>query len=171
MVSSLGSSRSQILWSSPGYVSSVRKCLAPDLILGWLTVFAWIFTASAVQAGLANMTTALIIFHNEDYVLKRWHTTLIIFLWILLPLLPNIWFRKFLNVFENTAGACCILFFLINIITLSVLGKRSENSFVWKTLFHESGWKNPGIAVSVLDIISWSPSCRLSVIIKILNVC
>jgi choline transport protein len=112
-----------------------------------LTTFAWIFTVSAAQAALANIVTALIRFNNDDYVPHRWHTTLIICLFILLPLLPNLFFRKLLNAFEITGGICCIVFFIINIVTLTVLSPRSSNEFVWKTLIHESpGWSNPGIA-------------------------
>lgn len=117
------------------------------LVQGWLTTFAWIFTVSASQAICSYIITALIIFNNEDYVLHRWHTSLIICCFILLSLLPNLWFRTLMKAFELTGGVCCFMFFIIHIIVLSTLGSTSSNKFVWGTLFHEApGWSNPGIA-------------------------
>jgi choline transport protein len=59
----------------------------------------------------------------------------------------NLWFRKLLNAFEVAGGICCIVFFLINVITLGVLAEKTTTDFVFKTLIHEApGWSNPGIA-------------------------
>jgi hypothetical protein len=118
-----------------------------DIAIGWLTVFAWIFEVAAVQAVLANIVTALITFNNDSYIHRGWHTALLIWLFILLPFLPNIWFRKLLNAFEILSGLCCVIFFIVNIITLTVLAERSTPAFVFKMLIHESpGWTNPGVA-------------------------
>jgi amino acid transporter len=120
------------------------------LIQGWITVAAWIFSVAAVPAMLANLVTALIIFNNESYVLQRWHTSMLMWLFILLPLFFNLWFRKLINIMETVGGICFVIGFIINIITLTLLAKRSTNDFVWKTLTHESpGWTNPGIAWSI----------------------
>jgi hypothetical protein len=119
----------------------------PNNDIGWLTVFAWMFEVAAVQTVLANQVTALIIFNNDSYEHKGWHTTLLIWLFIALPLLPNLFFRKLLNVFEIFSGICCVLFFFVNIILLAALAQKSDNAFVFKTLIHESpGWTNPGLA-------------------------
>jgi hypothetical protein len=72
---------------------------------------------------------------------------LIVCLFILLPLLPNLWFRKLLNAFEITSGVCCVVFFLVNIAVLGALAPRNTTAFVFKTLIHEApGWSNPGVA-------------------------
>lgn len=87
------------------------------------------------------------IFNNDSYEPKRWHTAMIMWGFICLPLLLNLYFRKLVNIFETIGGVCHILFFFINIITLTVLAKRSTNEYVFKTLTHDvSGWTNPGVA-------------------------
>jgi len=117
------------------------------LIQGWLTTFAWIFVVAATQATLSNISTALISFNHPDYVIQRWHTTLFICLFIILPLIPNFFFRRIIAVFETTSGIACIVFFIIHMITLLVLGRGSDDAFVWKNLIHSAPyWTNPGIA-------------------------
>jgi hypothetical protein len=68
-------------------------------------------------------------------------------LFILIPLVFNIWFRRVLNTLETIGGVIHVIFFFVNIITLTVLAKRSSTDFVFKTLTHDiSGWSNPGVA-------------------------
>jgi choline transport protein len=94
--------------------------------------------------------TSLIIFNNDTYVLHRWHTAMLMWLFILLALLFNLWLRKLINVFELLGGVSHVLFFIANISTLVILASRSTNDFVFKTLVHENpGWTNPTIAWGV----------------------
>lgn len=117
------------------------------LIQGWLTVAAWIFTTAAGPASVANIITGLMVFNTDDYEAKRWHTAMFMWLFILIPVVLNLWFRKVLNTLESMGGILHILFFFVNIITLSVMARRSSVDFVFKTLTHDlSGWTNPGVA-------------------------
>src|SRR5262249_19691772 len=105
---------------------------------------------AATEANLANIITALIIFNKEDYVHQRWHTALLMWLFIIAPLLANIRFRKLLAVMETSGFFIHICFFLASIITLCVLGKRSTNEYVWRTIVNDlSGWTNSGVAFGI----------------------
>jgi amino acid permease len=116
------------------------------LLQGWMTVFAWLIACAGPPAIISNIITALAIFNYEDYAPERWHTTLIMWGVILIPFVFNLWFRKVLNAFEILAGVLHIVFFIVSIITLAVLGKRSSTDFVFKTLIYdESGWSNKGV--------------------------
>jgi len=96
------------------------------------------------------MVTALIIFNKEDYVYHRWHTALIMWLFILTPLVSNLWFKKVLNVIETAGGVIHVVFFIVSIITLAALARRSTNEFVFDTLINDaSGWTNPGVAFGI----------------------
>lgn len=118
--------------------------------LGWLTVSAWIFSAATNPANLANMVTALIIFNKEDYIYHRWHTSLLMWLFILTPLVVNLWFRKVLNVIETVGAVVHVVFFFVSIITLAILAQRSTTEFVFDTIVNDvSGWTNPGIAFGI----------------------
>ena len=115
-------------------------------MLGWLTIFAWVTGGASGPAIIANIITGLAIFNYEDYVPQRWQTTLIIWALTLLPFILNLWFRKLLNAFELIGGICHFLFFIIAIVTLSVLAERSTPQFVFRNFTRGiSGWENPGV--------------------------
>jgi FtsH-binding integral membrane protein len=106
-----------------------------------------VFSAATNPASLANMITGLAVFNYESYQPKRWHTAMIMWCFIIIPLICNLWFRKVLNTLETIGGIVHFVFFLVNIITLATLAKRSTNDYVFKTLTNDiSGWKNPTIA-------------------------
>ncbi len=96
------------------------------------------------------MVTALIIFNKEDYVYHRWHTSLLMWLFILLPLVFNLWFKKVLNVLETAGAIIHFVFFFVSIITLAALAQRSTTEFVFHTIVNDvSGWTNPGVAFGI----------------------
>lgn len=110
-------------------------------------MFAWVSTAAAVPATIANIIVSLAIFNYDNYVPQRWHTTLIMWLLIILVFIFNLFFRKLINIFEVIGGLCHFLFFIVTVITLSVLAARSTPQFVFHNLTHGvSGWENPGIS-------------------------
>jgi choline transport protein len=91
--------------------------------------------------------TSLAIFNNENYVPKRWHTSLIMIAVMLVPFTCNLWFRKFLNTFEMIGGILHIVLFIVFIAVLIAYGPRSDSDFVFKTLTSDvSGWNSPGVS-------------------------
>ncbi|KAF2252416.1 amino acid transporter, partial [Trematosphaeria pertusa] len=116
-------------------------------ILGWVTVFAWIFNVGASLSILANMVQGLILFHKPSYEPKQWHGTLFMYAFIVVPVLCNFALRRTLNTLETIGGICHVLFFITVIAVLAVTAERSTTDFVFKTLTHDvSGWTNPGVA-------------------------
>jgi choline transport protein len=96
------------------------------------------------------MVQAMIIFNNEDYSPKRWHTAMWMWFFILLPLLLNLQFKKVMTTIETIGAVGHYVFFVANIITLGVMAQRSPTSFVFKTLTHSSpGWSNPAVAFGI----------------------
>ncbi|KAG4432887.1 hypothetical protein IFR05_011633 [Cadophora sp. M221] len=120
------------------------------LFQGWITVWAWITATAASPAYLSNIVTGLVIFNYPDYEPKRWHGTLLMWGFVLIPVIWNLWCRKMLNTLEMIGGVCHLLFFLVSIITLVVMAEHSSPGFVFNNLWHEfSGWSNPGVAFSI----------------------
>ncbi|KAF2096005.1 amino acid transporter [Rhizodiscina lignyota] len=116
------------------------------LIQGWVTVFAWIMACAGPPAIIANMMTALASFCHPDYEVKNWHTMLIMWGLICVPFFFNLYFRQLLNAFEIFGGLFHFLFFLVWIIVLVTLARRSTTDYVFKTLTTGvSGWNNPGV--------------------------
>lgn len=115
-----------------------------------MSVFAWITATAASPAYLANVVQGLLIFNYESYEPQRWHGTLIMWAFVIVPVLCNFWFRKLLNTLEMIGGICHFVFLVISVITLAVLARRSTADFVFNTLTHDlSGWTNPAIAWSI----------------------
>jgi choline transport protein len=106
------------------------------------------------------MVTALATFNYDTYVPKPWHTTLIMWGFILVPVIFNFWFRKLINAIELLGGLFHFIFFIVSVITLIVSAQRSTPDFVFKTLTRgESGWDNPGVSFGLgLLTITYSVS-------------
>lgn len=116
----------------------------------WITVWAWITVTAASPAYLSNIVTGLAIFNYPDYIPQRWHGTLIMWGFVVVPVVWNFWFRSKLNTIEMIGRICHAVFFVISIITLVVLAEKSSAGFVFNTLWHGiSGWNNPGVAFSI----------------------
>jgi hypothetical protein len=114
---------------------------------GWITVWAWITCTAASPAYLATIVEGLIIFNNESYVPQGWHSALIMWAFIVVPVVWNFWFRKLINPLEMIGGVCHVIFFFVSIITLVCLARRSTPEFVFNTLTNDqSGWTNPCVA-------------------------
>jgi choline transport protein len=109
-------------------------------------MFAWITGGAAGPSIIANVIIGLVIFNYDDYVPKRWHTTLVMWAIILMTLVFNLWFRKFINAMELIGGICHFLFFLVAIITLAALAERNTPQFVFQNFTRGlSGWDNDGV--------------------------
>ncbi|KAF2185768.1 amino acid transporter [Zopfia rhizophila CBS 207.26] len=117
------------------------------LMQGWITVFAWTCGCTSNPAILSNIVVGLAIFNYPSYIPERWHTTLIMWAFTILPFIGNFWFRRLLNPLETIGAICHVVFFIITIITLVVLAQRSTPDFVFNTLTHDvSGWSNAAVA-------------------------
>ncbi|KAF2804736.1 amino acid transporter [Mytilinidion resinicola] len=117
------------------------------LMQGWITVFAWICTCTSSPAILSNVVAGLAVFNFPDYVPERWHLTLVMWAFTILPFIANFWFRRLLSPLEAIGAVLHVLFFFITIITLAVLAKRSTADYVFNTLTHDvSGWTDPVVA-------------------------
>jgi choline transport protein len=96
---------------------------------------------------ISNVIIGLVHFNNPDYLLQRWHVTLLMWAITILPFLGNLWFRRLLNPIQIAAAFCHIVFFFVSIITLAVLAQRSTALYVFHTLTNDvSGWTNPAVA-------------------------
>ena len=73
---------------------------------------------------------------------------MLMWLYILVPLIFNLWFRRVLNSLETIGAITHTVFFVVSIITLTRLARRSTPGYVFGTLVNNiSGWKNP--------VVSW----------------
>jgi choline transport protein len=137
-------------WVIVGGFKRTKKELDSYFTSGWITVSAWVFVSAAGPAILANTVSALVIFNYPNYDPANWHTTMIMWAFIIIPLVLNIFFRKVLNTFETLGGILHIVFFIVSIIIQVTLARRSTTDFVFKTIVTDvSGWTNPGVTFGI----------------------
>lgn len=117
---------------------------------GWLTVFAWNAACALTPFLMGSLMQGLIIFNNENYTPKGWHTTLLSWASCLLPIVCNIYARRILAPLEIAAALLHILLFIAVIVVLAVMARRSTTDFVFTTTITGlSGWSNAGVQWSI----------------------
>jgi len=68
----------------------------------------------------------------------------------ILPFIANFWFRRLLRPLETVGAILHVLTYIVIIITLVVLAKRSTADYVFNTLTHDvTGWSNPSVAFGI----------------------
>lgn len=93
------------------------------------------------------MIASLAIFNYEDYNPKPWHISLTMIGVMIVPMMLNFWFRKFLSTFEMIGGILHILLFIVFVAVFASFGPQSNPEFVFKTVTSNvSGWNNPGVS-------------------------
>lgn len=96
---------------------------------------------------LSGVITALISFYNPDYKVESWHSAMIIWGFLLLALILNLYLRWVLNVLETLGGICHVLFFVAIVTTVCTLGERQSADYVFTTIISDaSGWNNAGVS-------------------------
>jgi len=120
------------------------------LMQGWITVFAWICACVPNPAVVANTILAVASWNKPDYVSKRWHATLLMWVLTIFPCVANFWLPRFINLLETGGAAWMVVSFVVNIVVLAAKAKKSSAQYVFQTLTHGvSGWQNPTVAWSL----------------------
>lgn len=122
------------------------------LLQGWLTLLAWLTAVTASPAYLANGTLSLVELWRPDWVAAPWVTTLVMWVYLILPVIMNLWFRKLIKPLELVGAVSHALFPFIIMIWLLVSGPRSTNDQVWTNITYGqdvSGWTSPFLAFGI----------------------
>ncbi|OCK91861.1 putative amino acid permease [Cenococcum geophilum 1.58] len=114
-----------------------------SLLQGWLTTFAWISISASTAYVCGAMTQGLIGLNNPTYVPKLWHITLLMWAYLALNVILNVYGRRLLVTVEMFGGFIHLAFFVATVVTLAVMGPKSSASFVFtESFFGQSGWSN-----------------------------
>ncbi|KAF2816758.1 amino acid transporter [Mytilinidion resinicola] len=117
-----------------------------SLIQGWLTTFAWIALCAGGSYVNASMTQGLIGLNNPTYIPKLWHVTLLMWAFISVTVVLNLYARKVLVVIEMFGGIVHFAFFIATVVTLAVMGSPSSAEYVFtSSSYGLSGWENQGV--------------------------
>jgi choline transport protein len=119
-------------------------------IQGYLTVFAWNFACALNPFLMGGMIQGCITLCDASYVPKGWHTMLLSWASMALPIFCNVYARKILAPLEIAAAILHVLGFIVFVVVLVVMARRSTTEFVFSTAFYgQSGWGNQGVQWSI----------------------
>ena len=92
------------------------------------------------------MTQGLIELNNPTYVPKLWHITFLMWAYLAINVILNVYGRRLLVAVEMFGGFIHLAFFVATIVTLAVMGPKSSASFVFtESFFGQSGWSNKAV--------------------------
>jgi choline transport protein len=73
------------------------------------------------------------------------------------PVLANVYGRKLLKTVEIMGGILHVVFFVVTIVTLAAMARKSTATFVFtESFFGQSGWESEGVqwCIGLLSITS-----------------
>ncbi|KAF2734499.1 amino acid transporter [Polyplosphaeria fusca] len=114
-------------------------------IQGWVTVFAWQATITSLTFLMASQLQGIVILNYPSYIFERWHTTLLMWLVVLISFIINVWGIRLLPMFELFSGSLHVLLFIVLFIVMLVMGRNASAKFVFTDFVNETGWENRGV--------------------------
>lgn len=95
---------------------------------------------------MAGQLQGTIVFSNSTYMPERWHTTLIMWLVVLVAWVQNVWGVRLLPTLELFAGGLHVLMFFVFCIIMLAMGRNASADFVFTGFINETGWDNNPVA-------------------------
>ncbi|KAL9120953.1 MAG: hypothetical protein Q9187_002494 [Circinaria calcarea] len=121
-----------------------------SLMQGWITVFAWLATTATAPYIVATEIQGVVILNYPTYTPQGWHSALMMWAVLAVPVIINIYARRLLAPVEIMGGICHLMFLPAILVTLICLAPRSEASFVFTEFVSGlSGWSNDGVVWSL----------------------
>ncbi|OQO01562.1 hypothetical protein B0A48_12598 [Cryoendolithus antarcticus] len=123
---------------------------------GWITWFSWISLLAGVVNIAANVTTTIITANHPDYVVKSWHTILVMWAYLLVLGLMNMYAFWIIPYVEVFAGIIHIGLWISMASVLLALAPRHTAEFVFLQKANLSGWENDFVSFNLgIVLITW----------------
>ncbi|KAK5166550.1 uncharacterized protein LTR77_008093 [Saxophila tyrrhenica] len=129
------------LYAPPGIMSPAFW----GLITGWVTVFGWIAVVAQPAFLVGTIIQGLITLNVDSYVAQPWHGTMLTWAVLAVPVLCNVFARKVLNSIEIVGGITHTAFWIIWVVVLTTMARRSSSEYVFETTYSGAafgGWEN-----------------------------
>lgn len=125
-------------------------------IQGWLTWFSWISLLAGVVNIGANQITTLVSVSYPDYVLKDWHTVLIMYATLIVMALINMYTFWIIPWVELIAGLLHIVLWIVFVSVLVTLAPRHSAHWVFLEKSNMSGWTDDFISFNLGTVlVTW----------------
>lgn len=123
---------------------------------GWITWFSWIAILAGVVNVQANVATTLVSASYPDYIAKGWHTVLIMYAYLIILGLLNMYVFWLIPWIEFLAGVLHIILWIIFASVLLTLAPRHSAEFVFFEKSNLSGWNSDFVSFNLgIILITW----------------
>ncbi|KAK5165170.1 uncharacterized protein LTR77_009268 [Saxophila tyrrhenica] len=125
-------------------------------IQGWITWFSWISLLCSVVNTCANITTALVGISYPDYAPQGWHTLLIMYAYLIVFGLMNMYLFWIIPWVEFLAGILHVVLWIVFTTVLLTLAPRHSSHFVFFEGSKVGGWQNDFVSFNLgIILITW----------------
>jgi len=122
---------------------------------GWMTWFSWISILASVNVA-ANITTTLIVMSYPQYVLQGWHTVLIMWSYMLVLSLLNMYAFWIIPWMELLASLLHVVLWIVFAAVLLTLAPRHPAEFVFLEKANGSSWDSDFVSFNLgIILITW----------------
>lgn len=121
-----------------------------------LTWFSWISILAGVVNIAANVTLTLVATNYPDYVVKGWHTVLVMYAYLIVLGLMNMYAFWIIPWVELLAGLLHVILWIVFATVLLTLAPRHTADFVFFEKANLGGWDSDFVAFNLgLVLITW----------------
>ncbi|KAK3718751.1 hypothetical protein LTR37_004970 [Vermiconidia calcicola] len=142
-------------------------------VFGWITFWGWQLTTASPAYLAATMIQALAVLNYPDtYVYQQYHGTLIYWCIILLGVVVNVGFAKWLPRLEGFLFIWHVVGFFAVLIPLVYLAPQTSAEFVFSSTVNSGQWPNYGISfcvgliVNTFPFVGYDAACHMSEEVK-----
>ena len=114
--------------------------------VGWIATIGWIANTAAGAFFGATMIQGLLVLNYPDYILERWHGTLLMWAILLVVVFVNTIAAKLLPKIEGAILAIHVVGFFAILIPLVKLAPHGSPSVVFTQFVNSGGYSSNGLA-------------------------
>lgn len=123
---------------------------------GWITWFSWVALLAGVTNIAANCTTVIVTASYPDYVVKGWHTILVMYGFLIALGLLNMYAFWLIPWIELIAGLLHVILWIVYAVVLLTLAPRHSTRFVFLEKANASGWTSDFVSFNLgIILLSW----------------
>lgn len=132
-------------WAYECSSKSRRKFVA--WTTAWLNTFAWIVTATTWASLVSQQVLALAVLYHPDFVIKQWHTYIVLQAVLIIGLLVNVFAVKIMPALDKIGLATFFVgCFVLSITVAATAPSHQSARFVFVDIINTTGFSSKGLA-------------------------
>jgi choline transport protein len=125
-------------------------------VQGWITWFSWISLLAGVVNIAANITVTLAAAQYPEWVPQGWHTVLIMYAYLVVMALLNMYAFWLIPWVEMLNGLLHIILWIVFVSILVTMAPRHSAEWVFLEKSNLSGWNNDFVSFNLgIILVTW----------------